>query len=89
MKLALGAGARDAEQAVPIQEQLPVLGASGRPLLLLDPAAYVRPLSDLELQGTLEALTKAFANREVSLTEYLIAMFFMLFAPRPIQLAAM
>jgi hypothetical protein len=47
------------------------------------------PLSDLELQGTLEALTKAFANREVSLAEYLIAMFFMLFAPRPIQLAAM
>lgn len=49
----------------------------------------VGPLTDLELQATLEALTGAFAKSIVSLSEYLLAMFFILLAPRPIQLAAL
>lgn len=47
------------------------------------------PLTDLELRASLEALTSALAARTIDLSYYLIAMFFILLAPRPIQLAAM
>lgn len=59
----------------------------GEAVLTLDP--IMGPLTDLELESTLSALTEAFGNGSVSLSDYLIALLLILLGVRPVQLASM
>jgi integrase len=53
----------------------------------MDP--WVGPLTDLELESVLDALTNAFAAGRVPLDDYVAVLLLILIAPRPIQLASM
>lgn len=59
----------------------------GEAVLTLDP--IMGPLTDLELEATLSALTEAFGSGGVGLADYLIALLLILLGVRPAQLASM
>jgi integrase len=59
----------------------------GEAVLTLDP--IMGPLTDLELESTLTALTEAFGAGVVDLGDYLITLLLILLGVRPVQLASM
>jgi integrase len=72
--------------AIAILKQLRIKGVvKGEAVLTMDPVKG--PYSDLEIQGILPALDRAFKEEGIKLDEYVLAWLFMALGQRPIQYA--